>query len=235
MTKLRILALMVGMALLLAIPATVSAQKSPPHVFVGTMINGAPAIDGVVVAAIVNDVEVDSTTVANGSFVLTVDPGELSFAGMMVHFTVNGVDAVEAPAWVLGGGTELALTTGAAPATPEPTAEPSGEAIAGPAGPAGAQGPQGRRGAPGADGSDGADGATGAGGAAGPAGAAGSAGNDGAAGSRGPAGAAGPAGAVGPAGAEGDDGSSILGIVALILAIVALVGAGGAFILGRRA
>ena len=237
MTKLKILALVVGMVMLLAIPATVSAQRLPPHVFVGSMINGAMPADGTMVTAMVNDVEVASAMVVDGSFVLIVDQGDLSFAGMMVHFAVDGVDAIEATAWQQGEGTELALTTGATPATPEPTIVPGSGAGAamGPAGPAGAQGPQGRRGAPGADGSDGSDGSTGARGAAG------SAGNDGAAGPRGTegaagsAGAAGPAGAAGAAGAEGDDGSNTLGIVALILAIVAIVGAGGAFILGRRA
>ena len=234
MTKLKVLALVVGMMLLFAIPATVSAQRLPPHVFVAGTINGAAPTDGTVIVAMVNDAEVATATVVDGQFTLIVDQGDSSFAGMMVHFTVDGMEAAEAPAWEQGGGTVLALTT--ATPLPEATVESAGGAM-GPEGPAGSRGPTGRRGAQGADGSDGTDGATGARGATGSAGSAGSAGSDGADGARGSAGAqgsSGPAGAAGAAGAAGDDGSSMLGVVALILAIIALVGAGGAFMLGRR-
>ena len=125
MTKLKILALMVGLVMLFAIPATVSAQRVPPHVFVGSTINGAAATDGTVIAAMVNDVQVATATVVDGNFVLVVDQGDEIFAGMMVHFTVDGADAAETPAWVQGGGTEVSLTMAApaqATATPEPVA-----------------------------------------------------------------------------------------------------------------
>ena len=105
----------------------------------------------------------------------------------------------------------------------------------------GARGPQGPAGPAGADGSDGSDGARG------PAGAAGSDGADGADGAQGPAGPAGPAGAQGPAGPAGNDGAAgatgpagadggggALAVVALIIAIVGVVAAGGAFMAGRR-
>ena len=105
----------------------------------------------------------------------------------------------------------------------------------GPAGADGSDGSDGARGAAGPAGADGSDGSDGARGAAGPAGADGSdgsAGARGAAGSAGPAGADGPAGATGPAGAAG--GGGVLAIVALIIAIVGVVAAGGAFIAGRQ-
>lgn len=230
MTKLKILALLVGMVMLFAIPATVSAQRVPPHVFVVTSVDGAAPVDGTVIVALVDGTEAASETTSGGSATITVDQGDSSFAGMTVTFTVNGATVAETAAWTQGGADIMELTGGA----PLATEEPSGEAIAGPAGPAGPQGPQGRRGAPGADGSDGSDGSDGARGAAGAAGSAGSAGSDGSDGSAGAQGPAGPAGAPGAAGADGEDGSSALGVVALILAIIALVGAGGAFMLGRR-
>ena len=243
MTKLKILALMVGLVMLFAIPATVSAQRVPPHVFVGSMINGVAATDGTMVAAMVNDVEVASATVTDGSFVLVVDQGDESFAGMMVHFTIDGVDAAEAPAWVQGGGDELSLTTAApvvATETPEPepvaTVVPgSGQGGAvGPEGPEGPVGPAGRRGAAGADGTDGSDGSDGARGAAGSDGQDGAAGSDGSAGATGSAGPAGPSGSAGAAGAAGEDGGSGLGIAAIIIAIIAAVVAVGGVALGRR-
>jgi hypothetical protein len=241
MTKLKILALMVGLVMLFAIPATVSAQRVPPHVFVGSTINGAAATDGTVIAAMVNDVQVATATVVDGNFVLVVDQGDEIFAGMMVHFTVDGADAAETPAWVQGGGTEVSLTMAApaqATATPEPVATVvPGSGQGGAVGAVGSEGPEGPQGARGARGSAGADGSDGSAGARGSAGADGQDGADGAAGSDGSggsAGSAGPAGSAGVAGAAGEDGGSGLGIVALILAIIAIVIAGGAVAMGRR-
>ena len=99
----------------------------------------------------------------------------------------------------------------------------------GPAGPSGADGSTGAQGDSGPAGSAGSDGSAGAQGDSGPAGSAGAAGDTGASGSTG------PAGATGSDGASGDDGSSgALAIVGLILAIIALVGAGGVIVLSRR-
>ena len=141
------------------------------------------------------------------------------------------------------------------PPTPAPTLTPDEEreSLRGPRGFAGVAGEQGAAGEPGAAGADGADGAAGAVGARGPAGAdgsdgsagargpAGSDGSDGSAGARGAAGSAGPAGADGATGADGprgpagaDGGGGVLVIVALIIAIVGVVAAGGAFIAGRQ-
>ena len=115
---------------------------------------------------------------------------------------------------------------------------------AGPAGADGADGAAGARGPAGADGSDGSDGADGARGSAGSAGSAGADGSDGSdgsngarggAGSAGPAGSDGATGATGPAGSAGaDGGGGVLIWVALIIAIVGVVAAGGAFIAGRQ-
>ena len=119
----------------------------------------------------------------------------------------------------------------------------TGAGTAGPQGEKGADGKKGSDGVFGARGSNGEDGAAGEAGADGKAGAAGAAGadgSDGAAGADGADGAAGKdgeAGAPGAAGKAGDVGASGgggLAIVALIIAIVAAVGAGGAFVMGRR-
>ena len=133
------------------------------------------------------------------------------------------------------------------PATPEPTVDmmmmmgPEGEQGAqGEQGEQGAQGDPGPRGETGARGPDGPQGAAGSDGSAGAMGAAGDLGPDGAGGqdgARGPtgqSGAAGQTGAAGDAGATGASGGvSVLHIIALIIAVVALVGAGGAY-LARR-
>jgi len=245
MTRVKILALLVGLVLLFTIPATVSAQRLPPHVFVGMVMmqDGSTAPDGTTVGAWVGGAEVASTTVADGNYILIVDQDEQNFAGETITFQVGGMDAMETGIWIQGGGDELNLTssgtTEATEAT-EATVAPEPTAIAmatGATGATGARGPSGPSGPDGAAGPAGARGASGATGSTGPTGSAGSGGPAGAKGDTGPAGSAGtagPAGAPGLAGAEGDDGSGILGIVALILSIVAIAGAGGAFLLGRR-
>ena len=86
----------------------------------------------------------------------------------------------------------------------------------------GSAGSAGSKGAAGAKGDSGAKGDTGAAGAAGPSGAAGA------------AGAAGPAGAAGASGADGTSGGGSMGIIALILAIVAIVVAGAGFFMRKQ-
>ena len=54
--KVRVLALAAVMTLLLALPALVSAQSAPPHVFIGkATVNGVPAQAGTMVMAMVGD------------------------------------------------------------------------------------------------------------------------------------------------------------------------------------
>ena len=61
MTKLKILALVVGMVMLFAIPAAAMAQQPQlPHLFIGSA-------DGAEVTAWVDGAQVASATVANGS------------------------------------------------------------------------------------------------------------------------------------------------------------------------
>ena len=139
MTKLKLLALLVGMVMLFVIPATVSAQRVPPHVFVVTSVDGTAPADGAVIGAMVNDAEVATATAAGGQAVVTVDQEDASFAGMMVSFTVDGASTAETAAWSQGGADIIELTvTGDAPATPVPTTAPGATeapSMAGPAGP----------------------------------------------------------------------------------------------------
>ena len=213
MTKTRFLALVTALALLLAIPTSVFAQRVPPHVFVGTVtLDGAAAVDGAAVTAWIDGEQVASTNASGGEYSLLVDQGDASFAGKTVSFKVSGANAAETAPWVQGGGDILNLTgvTGSSGGPGGPGAQCT-VAPAGAAGPAGPPGP------------------------AGPAGSDGSSGSSGSAGSAGPAGSDGAAGAAGATGAEGDDGGGALGLIALIVAIVALLAAGGSYMMGRRA
>ncbi len=217
MTKTRFLALVTALALLLAIPTSVFAQRVPPHVFVGSVtLDGAVAADGAAVTAWIDGEQVADTTATGGKYILQVDQVDGSFAGKTVSFKVSGSNAAETAPWTQGGGDELDLnaTTGAAGGGSGETGSVGATGPAGPSGAAGAAGPPGPSGNDGNDGSDGSDGAQGA---AGSAGAAGSDGSD------------------GTSGAAGEDGGGALGVIALIVAIVALLAAGGSYMMGRRA
>ena len=239
MTKVKTLALLVGMVMLFTLPATVSAQRLPPHVFVGmAWIDAAAVAEGTTVTAWVAGAQVASTTTTGtgGDYTLIVDQGDASFAGETISFQVGGYDATQTSEWMQGGGDELTLSASSG-MTPAATDEPPDDAMGmtpGATGVPGEAGPRGRTGATGAAGAAGARGATGATGSQGNPGADGAKGDTGSAGARGAAGTAGALGSAGPTGAQGDDGSNVLGIVALILAIIGIGGAGGVFLLSRR-
>jgi hypothetical protein len=245
MNRFKLLALLFGLVMLLTISGTVSAQRVPPHVFVGTAaMAGAAAPDGTMVTASVDGQEAASTMVAGGAggYTLLVDQGDMSFTGKTVMFRIGGTDAAESATWMQGGANELDLSTatGMMPgptAMPAPTEPPSMVGPAGPEGPSGKQGRQGPQGPKGDMGEMGDKGDAGAAGRSGTQGPAGTDGADGGAGSQGPAGAAGAqgdTGPAGPAGAMGSSGSNVIGIIAIIIAAVAAVGAVGAFVMGRR-
>ena len=215
MTKTRFLTLVMALALLLAIPTAVFAQRVPPHVFVGTAsLNGVAAADGSAITAWVDGEQVADTYASSGDYTLIVDQGDSSFAGKAVSFKISGVNAAETADWVQGGAEVLDLVAAA------------GSVGSGSAGEAGASG---------AKGAKGDTGATGPAGSVGAAGSAGSNGSNGSEGSAGATGATGPAGASGSAGTDGADGGGGLGVIALIVAIVALLAAGGSYMMGRRA
>ena len=52
MTKMRVLALLAVMVMMLMVPAVASAQQVPPHVFIGTVtVNGLAAPAGTLLSA----------------------------------------------------------------------------------------------------------------------------------------------------------------------------------------
>ena len=105
----------------------------------------------------------------------------------------------------------------------------------GAAGAAGRDGADGKDGVDGKDGADGKDGVDGNDGAPGKDGADGQDGAQGPQGEQGPAGDAGPKGDTGPAGTAGaPGGGGALAVVALIIAIVAVVIGGAGIMMGRR-
>ena len=222
MGKVRVLAMLAALALLLTLPAVAYAQSLPPHIFVGhAMVDGDDAMDGTVVTAMIGEDVKGTTTVMDGMYTLPVNAG----AGTEVSFMVGDMSVMEKGSWMQGGATMMDLMAGGAMMGPG-----GGQGVAGEQGPPGARGPAGPRGA---DGSDGGAGAAGATGPAGPAGTAGSAGSAGPAGNPGEPGPQGPAGAGGAMGPAGPAGSSTLSIIALVISIVALAGAGGIWYLSR--
>ncbi len=232
MTKTRFLALVTALALLLAIPTSVLAQRVPPHVFVGTVtLDGAGVVDGGAVTAWIDGEQVASANASGGSYSIQLDQGDGSYAGKTVSFKVAGADVADTAEWVQGGGTVLNL----AGVTASGGGGSGDDGADGEKGNTGLRGLTGVAGPAGPAGSDGSAGPAGAAGSTGSPGAAGSDGSDGAAGSSGSTGSAGPAGPAGAAGAAGADGSGILGIIALIVAAVALLAAGGSYMMGRRA
>jgi hypothetical protein len=206
MIKLRFLALLTVLALLLALPAVASAQQVPPHVFHGTVtVNGLRAPTGTEVTALAGGQPVATVTVdQNGEYTLLVPQSE-----GQVTFRVGTLNADQTGDWEQGGADIVNLTANSfgqpgPGGTPPPAAvgEPGPPGEPGPAGPAGAVGPAGPAGEPGP---------------AGPAG---------------PAGPPGPAGPAGPAGGTGIFG--ILGLIGFILAIVALIAVAAVYFTARQ-
>ena len=111
MTTKRFLIILTVLAVLLALPNVASAQRLPPHVFVGTVtLDGAMAPDGTTVTAMVGGVDAGSTMVSGGHYSILVDQGDQAFAGEEVSFQIGGFDAVETAMWMQGGGDELNLS-----------------------------------------------------------------------------------------------------------------------------
>ena len=158
MGKVRVLAMLTALALLLTLPAVAYAQSLPPHIFVGhAMVDGNDARNGTVVTAMIGEEVKGTTTVMDGMYTLPVNAG----AGTEVSFMVGDMSVMEKGNWMQGGATMMDLMAGSA------MVGPGGQGMPGEPGPPGARGPAGPRGG---DGAAGADGAVGAAGPAGPAG-----------------------------------------------------------------
>ncbi len=222
----KILIAVAVVAFLFLMPSGASAQRVIPHAFLGlATINGSPAADGTVVAALIDGRQVAAKSVSGGSYpVLLIEPANDSFVGTIITFTIGGIPANETALWTQGEVSELNLS--ATPSSLAPTATPVPAPTATPV-PAptptpvivvGEKGEPGQRGAQGSQGSQGVQGSSGPPGVGGPPGSAGAAG---------PAGVAGPTGSqglTGPEGEHGDKGSSLFGILAFVFAIIAFLG-----------
>jgi len=226
----KILIAVAVVAFLFLMPSGASAQPPPPHVFIGSAtINGSPAADGMVVAALVDGRQVAAKMVSGGSYeAIYVFPTNGSFVGKIVTFTIGGILANETALWKQGGATSLNLSATPSPGTPTATPVPAATAAPAPTPTpvivVGEKGEPGQRGAQGPQGPQGVQGPSGPPGVGGPPGSAGAAG---------PAGVAGPTGSqglTGPEGEHGDKGSSLFGILAFVFAIIAFLGTfGGMF------
>jgi hypothetical protein len=224
MRKVRVLALLTALALLLTMPAAAYAQAVPPHIFVGqAMVDGDDAMDGTIVTAMIDEEVKGSTTVMDGWYTLPVRHGN----GTEISFMLGSMNVMEKGSWMQGGATLMNLMTGTDPMMGGIAGEPGEQGTTGARGPAGPAGPQGNEGPAGAGGTAGA---TGPPGPAGPAGQWGPAGPAGPAGEPSAPGQAGPEGQMGPAGPAA---SNTLSIIALAISIAALAGAGGAWYLIR--
>jgi hypothetical protein len=206
--------------LLLMLPSVVSAQRVIPHAFLGSAtVNGSPAANGTVVAALVDGQQMAAKSVTGGTYpVLLVEPSGESFDGKTVTFTIGGIAAAQTYIWQQGEVTELNLTATPVIGSPAATPTPAPVLVLGPKGDAGPTGQQGLQGV------QGSAGPSGSGGPAGPAG------------SAGPAGVAGPPGSQGLTGPDGDtgaDGNSLVGILALIFAVLAFLGTFGGMVWRR--
>ena len=213
-----------ALAAFILLAPTVSAQRAIPHAFIGSAtINGSPAADGTVVAALIDGRQVASKTVAGGSYpVLLVEPDGDCFVGKTVTFTIGGFDAAETAFWIEGELTELNLSatppTGTPVPTPEQAESPTPVLVAGEQGEPGPRGEQGLQGVQGPAGPPGVGGPPGSAGAAGPAGVAGPPGSQ---------------GLTGPRGETGPIGNSLFGILALVFAVAAFVGTFGSMLWRR--
>jgi len=138
MTRIKVLAflavatLVAALVLALMIPAATFAQQVPPHRFYGSaMVNGVAAADGSeVIATVVGTTPLQAfkaLTTAGSNYVVTVNqPDGQSFAGKTVTFTVRAVPATQTAIWEFGGSNPLDLTASGQAVTPTPVATPSG-------------------------------------------------------------------------------------------------------------
>ena len=110
MTKMRVLALLAVMMMMLMVPTVASAQAVPPHVVIGTgTVNGLAAPAGTTVSAAIDGVVQGSTSVsAGGGYVLTVSQG----TGTDIAFMIDTLPTIETASWQQGGADVLDLTAG---------------------------------------------------------------------------------------------------------------------------
>ena len=108
MIKVRVLALLTALALLLALPAVGYAQSQPPHVVKGmVMVDGLNAPAGTMVTAMMGDAMAgEAMVMSGGSYVMQV----MGAPGSEVSFMIGQRMAMENLMVEFGGASELDLT-----------------------------------------------------------------------------------------------------------------------------
>ena len=116
------------LALIVSIPAVVSAQGSPPRAFAGfAYIDNGVAPQGTIVHGVIDDIIVgQSSADASGTYSVHLYPpaSGASFAGKTVTFGVRGLEASETGTWVGPGHIRrlhLHASTSQSTNTPTPT------------------------------------------------------------------------------------------------------------------
>jgi len=135
MTRIKVLAflavatLVAALVLALMIPAATFAQQVLPHRFAGSaMVDGTAVADGTQVVATVvgtTPLQTFTATTTGGNYVVTVtQPEGQTFAGRNVTFTVRGFTATQVAVWSAGDNTTLNLSASSQAGTPTPVATP---------------------------------------------------------------------------------------------------------------
>ena len=124
----KVLFVSIVLALIVSIPAVVSAQGSPPHAFAGfAYIDNGVAPQGTIVHAVIDDIIVgQSSADASGTYSVHLYPpaSGASFAGKTVTFMVGGLEASETGTRVGPGHVrrlDLHASTSQSTNTPTPT------------------------------------------------------------------------------------------------------------------
>ena len=249
MTKTKALALAFIAVLVMAFPAVVLGQSPPrPAVYAGTVtLDGTLVFAGTQLSAWIDGQRAAGTPVAAGGRYALIIPqvtGQ-TFTGKEITFKVGATEAQTKAVWQPGGGGELNIVATTAPPTPvppptqpppptAPPVPPTPVIVEGEKGEKGDPGEPGAKGDPGEPGAKGDPGAPGQPGAQGEDGRDGGAGGAGAPGANGQDGGQGPEGPMGAQGEEGKAANNILVYLALLIAIIAVLVAGGAILMGGR-
>ena len=122
MTKLRVLALLAVVALVL-VPAVALAQAGPPSAFYGKVqVDGQDVSVGTVITATVGNETYTTTTPSDygpSTYSIRIaEPEGKSYAGKTVTFMIGNRTAVESAIWEAGGNVKADLTAGVPRPTP---------------------------------------------------------------------------------------------------------------------
>jgi hypothetical protein len=163
MTKARLLALLVVVALVLVPTVALGQGVEIPSRFHGTVtVDGNPVDDGTVITATVGGDTYTTTTPSvygASTFMLEIQPAMQYADDTLVTFMIGDQAADQTASWLKGSNQEVDLSVGEGVPGGGEQGPPGPQGPAGPAGPAGAAGPAGPAGPAGAAGPAGEDGA----------------------------------------------------------------------------